>query len=105
MREAAYQKQLMEKIRERLPGCHVFKTDPTQLQGIPDLLVLHNDTWGMLEVKMSEDTPKEPNQVYYVDSFHEMSFASFIHPGNEEEVLSELQRALGVTRETCVSQP
>lgn len=103
MREATYQRNLMEKIRDQLPGCHVFRTDPSQLQGVPDLLILHNDRWGMLEVKVSSKAPTEPNQVYYVDQFHEMSFASFINPENEEEVLIELQRALGVARETCVS--
>lgn len=105
MNETQYQKKLMKKIADLIPDSLVLKQDPQQVQGIPDILVLHKNKWAMLEVKVSADAPTQPNQPYYVDALSEMSFASFIYPENEEEVLGELQRALGVTRETCVSQP
>lgn len=95
MLESHYQAKLIKKIRAMLPGCFVIKNDPMQYQGVPDLLVLFRDRWGMLEVKVDEDSPVEPNQPYYVALFDEMSFAAFIHPGNERMVLNDLQSALG----------
>jgi hypothetical protein len=47
----------------------------------------------MLEVKVKKDADVQPNQEYYVDLLDSMSFASFIYPENEEEVLSELETA------------
>jgi hypothetical protein len=47
----------------------------------------------MLEVKASADAPEQPNQEYYVNSLDAMSFAAFIYPENEEEVLDDLQSA------------
>ena len=39
-RETGFQAQLKKKLAERFPGCYVMKTDPSQIQGIPDLVVL-----------------------------------------------------------------
>ncbi len=103
MNEIQYQNKLMKKIKELIPDSLVMKNDPQQIQGIPDILVLRKNRWAMLEVKMSETSPVQPNQSFYVDILSEMSYASFISPSNEEEVLSELQRALGITRKACVS--
>jgi hypothetical protein len=103
MNETQYQRELKRKIEELVPGCLVLKNDPQGRQGIPDILVLHNSRWAMLEVKMSATAEHQPNQAYYIDTLSDMSYASFIYPENEEEVLSELQRALGVSRKTCVS--
>jgi hypothetical protein len=98
MNETQYQKKLMKKISDLFPSCLVMKNDPQQIQGIPDILILYKNKWGMLEVKLDEDSPEQPNQRYYVDALSEMSFASFINPNNEEEVLGELQRSLGIAR-------
>lgn len=87
-----YQYKLRQKLKTLFPGCIILKNDPSSnFQGVPDLIVLYNDKWAMLEVKGSEDAEKQPNQEYYVNMFGEMSYAAFIHPGNEEEVLSDLQ--------------
>ena len=94
MRESVYQSKLIKKIEQLLPGCVVIKNDPEQRQGLPDLLILYSYTWAMLEVKASATSPERPNQAYYVDLFNNMSFASFIFPENEEEVLDALQRSL-----------
>jgi hypothetical protein len=74
------------------------------MQGIPDLLVLYRNKWAMLEVKGFEDAPEEPNQDYYVDLLNNMSFAAFIYPENETEVLNELQHAFAIRRSSRLSQ-
>lgn len=92
MLEAYYQSKLKKRIKERFPGAIVLKTDPSQLQGAPDLLILHKDKWAALEVKKSSKATKQPNQEYYVDKMNDMSFSSFIFPENEEEVLNAMER-------------
>jgi len=96
MNEARYQKKLIDKLEVMFPGCYISKNDPRSRQGVPDILILFNDNWGMLEVKMANDSDVQPNQSHYVNVFNEMSFASFINPQNEEQVLNDLQHALGV---------
>ena len=78
--------------------------DPDYQQGILDLLVLYNDKWASLEVKRSADADVQPNQEYYVHELNEMSFAAFIYPENEEEVLNALQQALEPPRRTRFSK-
>ena len=89
--ESGFQDNLKKEIEEMFPGCMVFKMD--QIQGIPDLLVLHNDKWASLECKKNERASKRPNQEYYVELMNGMSFSRFIYPENKEEVLNELQQA------------
>jgi hypothetical protein len=96
MHEREYQAKLIKKLRVLFPGCVVLKNDPEYLQGIPDLLVLHGGRWAMLEVKASERSPQQPNQDYYVRKLDGMSFARFIYPSIEKEVLDALREALSV---------
>lgn len=96
MLERDYQSKLIKKLRVLFPGCIVLKNDPDYLQGIPDLLILNGDRWAMLEVKASERSPQQPNQDYYVRKLNGMSFAAFIYPSIEREVLDELKQALSV---------
>lgn len=104
MRETPYQATVVKKVRELLPGCDVLRNDPTRRQGIPDLLILFKGFWAMLEVKTSADAPTEPNQEYYVDLYDKMGFARFVYPENEEQVLRELQSALGSGRPARLSK-
>ena len=94
MKESAFQSNLKKEIKERLKGCVIMKTDPSQYQGIPDLLILHNDKWAMLECKKDPKASKQPNQSYYISKMNNMSFARFINPENKKEVLDELYRTL-----------
>ena len=89
--ESGFQDNLKKEIEDMFPGCMVFKMD--QIQGIPDLLVLHNDKWASLECKKNARASKRPNQEYYVELMNGMSFSRFIYPENKEEVLNELQQA------------
>lgn len=100
--EAAYQATLIGKLKDLFPGCFVVKNDPQRRQGLPDLLILFKDKWAMLEVKRSESAPARPNQNHYVESFAGMSFASFIFPENEEQVLNDLQSALRPKRKARI---
>lgn len=93
-RESQFQRELKKKIREKFPGCYIFKNDPNDQQGLPDLLILHGDKWAALECKRSEDAPFQPNQEWHIDKMNAMSFATTIYPENEEEVLNALQSAL-----------
>lgn len=93
-KESEFQGNLIKKIKKRFPGCMVLKNDPTYIQGIPDLLILHNDKWAALECKKSEKEKTRPNQPYYVEKMNGMSYASFVYPENEEEVLNEIQSTL-----------
>lgn len=93
-KESKFQKELIDKIEERLPDCIIMKNDPNYIQGIPDLLILNGNKWASLECKKSEGASHQPNQDYYISKMNEMSYASFVYPENEEEVLDEIQRAL-----------
>lgn len=105
MRENRYQKEVIDCLKHMFPGCMVLKNDTALRQGIPDLLVLFEDKWAALEVKASYDSPCQPNQDYYVRLMNDMSFAAFICPENEEEVLYELQQAFGARRTSRFPQP
>lgn len=92
MNENVFQGKLIKEIKSRFPGCIVIKNDPTYIQGIPDLLVLHKDKWASLEVKKSAKASHRPNQDYYVNKMDEMSYSAFIYPENKEAILDEMGR-------------
>ena len=93
MLEKDFQRNLIKKLKAMFPNCVVLKTDPDYIQGFPDLIVLYNDKWAALECKRSKTASHRPNQDYYVENLNDMSFAAFICPENEEEVLYGLQQA------------
>jgi hypothetical protein len=103
MNETQYQLKLIKQIRILLPGCVILKNDPRYMQGVPDILILFHDKWAMLEVKLSDTAGIQPNQEYYVGLLDGMSFASFINPQTEREVLHDLQQSFGVVGQTRIS--
>ena len=104
MLESAYQARLITKLKSRFPGCIVLKNDSSYQQGIPDLTMFYGPYWAALEVKAHVDADQQPNQEYYVDQMNEMSFAAFIYPENEKEVLNALELAFEVSRPTRRTQ-
>ena len=92
MLENKFKTKLVNEIKERFPGSIVVHLDPTECQGIPDLLVLYENKWAALEGKKDAKSSHRPNQDYYVEKMNGMSYASFIYPDNKEEVLNELQQ-------------
>lgn len=101
--ENKYQAKLIKKLEEMFPGCVVIKLDPNYQQGILDLIILWKSFWASLEVKASKTSSTRPNQDYYVERLDEMSFAAYIYPENEREVLSALQQAFEPPRRARVS--
>ena len=93
MTESAYQSKLIKKLKQIFPGCVVLKNDSGYQQGILDLTLLWKRYWAMLEVKATADAARQPNQDYFVEQLDNMSFAAFIYPENEQEVLIALQEA------------
>lgn len=93
--EGKFKKQLKQHINELFPEAIIMQTDPEQIQGIPDLLVLMNDKWAALEVKKSKKASRRPNQEYYVNLMNKMSYAAFVYPENEDGILDELQQTFG----------
>ena len=100
MLENKFKTKLISELKIIFPGCIIMHADPTEIQGIPDLIVLYNDTWFALEGKKCQNSPHRPNQDYYVKLMNRMSFASFICPENKKEVLDEIQRSLKTKRPT-----
>lgn len=101
MLERDYQRQLIQELDRRFAGCIILKQDSGYRQGIPDLLILWHDKWAALEVKADWDSPEQPNQHFYIELMDNMSFAAFIYPENQEEVLNALQHSFqprGATR-------
>lgn len=90
--ERDFQAKLIKELKEQFENCMVMKLDAGYIQGIPDLLVLYNDKWAVLEVKRSSTAKHQPNQDHYVKHMDEMSFSRFIYPENKEEVLDELRQ-------------
>lgn len=92
VRENKYQSELIKKITTLFPQSMVLKNDPNYIQGVPDLLVLCDERWAMLEVKVSAKASRRPNQEYYIEKLEYMGFARFVYPENEEEVLRDLNQ-------------
>jgi hypothetical protein len=93
--ESVFQKELMDEIRQRYPGCVILKNDSGYIQGFPDWTILYKDKWAVLEAKKEEKASKRPNQEYYVRKLDEMSYSRFVYPENREEVLAGLEKVFG----------
>ena len=102
--ENQYQAKLIKKLKTLFPECIILKNDAAYQQGILDLLLLHGKKWASLEVKRSADAAVQPNQDHFVKKLAKMSFASYIYPENETEVLSALQQAFKPSRRTRISK-
>lgn len=92
MKENKFQSNLKKELKELFPGCIVTKLDSSDIQGIPDLLILHKKKWATLECKKNSKASKQPNQEYYVNKMNDMSYSNFIYPENKDEILTELKK-------------
>ena len=90
--ERDFQKKMIRKLKDKFEGCIVMKNDSGYIQGIPDWTILYNDKWAALEMKRKKNAKRQPNQEYYVEKMNEMSFARFVYPENEEQVVLDLDQ-------------
>jgi hypothetical protein len=104
MTENKYQAKIIAKLEDMFPGCLITKIDTSFRQGLPDLLILWKKYWAVLEVKASESASSQPNQEHYIERLNGMSYAAFIYPENEREVLSALQQAFKPPRRARISE-
>lgn len=89
--ESKFQKELIDEVKERYPGCVALKNDSGYTQGFPDWTILYKDKWAVLEVKKERGAHKQPNQEYYVDKLNKMGgFSRFVFPENKDEVLEDM---------------
>lgn len=95
MKENTFQSKLIKKLKKTYPNAIILKNDSSYIQGIPDLMILIDNFWAALECKIDHNNlaSRRPNQEYYVNKMAEMSFARFISPENEKEVLNELEQS------------
>lgn len=91
--EAEYQAGLIDRLRLRFAGIEILKNDSGYQQGIPDLSLFWWGNWAWLEVKAYEGADEQPNQRYFIEKAQMFSFAAFIYPENETEVLDALEQA------------
>ena len=103
MTENQYQAKIIKKLEDLFPDCIILKNDAQYKQGVPDLIILWHGYWAALEVKAHEHASSRPNQDHYIEHLNHMSFAAYIFPENEEEVLSALQQAFEPPRGARVS--
>lgn len=80
----------MTSLEEIFTGCLIQKNDANYRQGVPDLLILFQNKWALLEVKKSANEKPRPNQRYYVAYARKHSYGSFVYPENRDEVIKEL---------------
>lgn len=91
MKESQFQADIKREIKTRLPGAIVVKSDPSSLQGIPDLLIFYFEKWAALECKCNMLAHKQPNQEHWISQMDAYSFASFISPETMDAVLDQLE--------------
>ena len=93
--------RVIRRLEIDFPEAIVLRGNSEHLNGIPDIVIIHHDRWAALEVKRSYNASTRPNQKYYIDLLNNWSYASIIHPQNENEVFLELESALSPGRTTC----
>ena len=91
MTESVFQAWLIKEIKHRFTGAMVIKTDPTYIQGFPDLIVFYKSCWVALECKKNKGAHRQPNQEFYVSKMNAMSMAKFVYPENAEDVLDDME--------------
>jgi hypothetical protein len=96
--ESAFQKEVIDELRHRLPGCVVLKNDAQFQPGIPDLVVFYGNRYAFLEVKRGAKEKRQAGQEFFTSLFAKWSYGAMIYPENRELILDEIQHVLGARR-------
>lgn len=92
-KESEFKNKLYRDIRTKFPGSEVIPNDAGYIQGFPDATVYFpNGKYVLLEGKRDENSPKQPNQEYYVNESPLSNNAMFVYPQNKKKVMKELER-------------
>lgn len=92
-KESEFKNKLYRDIRTKFPGSEVIPNDAGYIQGFPDATVYFpNGKYVLLEGKRDENSPKQPNQEYYVNESTLSNNAMFVYPQNKKKVMKELER-------------
>ncbi len=92
MLESEFLYHLKQRIIDRFPNLDLDFIEPNPRQrSMPDLIILAPFVWAALEAKRSEDASHRPNQDHHIERLNRKGYASFVFPGNLEEVLDELE--------------
>jgi len=93
MLESEFRVRVKNRIQGRLPNLDLDFIDVNayNFRSMADLVVLGPSVWAALEIKRSEDAPTQPNQEYHIARLNRKGYASFVSPGNLEEVLDDLE--------------
>lgn len=91
-RESEFQARLIRRIKTEIPGTTVLKNDANYIQGFPDLTILHDNRFAILENKRSSSASHRPNQDFYIRKFDsDGAFSVFMDPEHEEEIMRGLK--------------
>lgn len=74
-------------------GYYVIKTSaiPGVPVGCPDIIALKNGYYIVLEVKASQNAPKQPLQQFTIDLLANGGYAKFVYPENWDIIQAELE--------------
>ena len=96
MLESGFKKKFLDNLEIRFPGIVIVQTDPTNFLSFPDIILLYGNRWAALETKRNTKARKQPNQPHWIRELNDMSYASFLSPENQQEVLDELEQLFGL---------
>lgn len=88
--ESTFQAKLKKFLENKYPEITIMKSDPSIIQGFPDLILMYKNKYALLEVKKSKTASKRPNQEYYVEKFKQHTYSEFVYPENVNEIIEEL---------------
>lgn len=96
IRENVFQEHLIKRLKAEFGTDNIMitKNDPNYIQGFPDLTILGNKRYALLECKRERTAHRQPNQEYYIAKANRLSYGTFVYPENEDEVIEDLKRIL-----------
>lgn len=95
MLESVFKNKAIAWIRDNFPGAIIMKNDAGLLLGIPDMTILYQDKWALLEFKAAVSSKHQPLQEYYITLANQKSYGAFVYPENWPEIQMQLKQHFG----------